>query len=131
VTRLALAALAALALLLAGCGSSSHAPAMMAADASATTHATPVVAAHPGHVTVAITNFAFKPAKLTVAVGTRVTFVNHDSTAHTATADHGGFGTGTINPHHSDTVRLTKPGRYPYHCLFHAFMTGTITVTKG
>jgi plastocyanin len=131
VTRLALPALAALALLLAGCGSSSNAPAMMATDASGTTHATPVAAAHRGHVTVAITNFAFKPAKLTVAAGTRVTFVNHDSTAHTATADHGGFGTGTINPRHSDTVRLTKPGRYPYHCLFHAFMTGTITVTKG
>lgn len=130
-TRLVLPALAALALLLAGCGSSSNAPAMMAADASATTHATPVAAARRGHVTVAITNFAFKPAKLTVAAGTSVTFVNHDSTAHTATADHGGFGTGTIDPRHSDTVRLTKPGRYPHHCLFHAFMTGTITVTKG
>jgi plastocyanin len=129
VTRLALAALVALALLLAGCGSSSNAM-MAAAPASATAPAA-ATAAHPAHVTVAITNFAFKPAKLTVAAGTRVTFVNHDSTAHTATADHGGFGTGTINPRHSDTVRLTKPGRYPYHCLFHAFMTGAITVTKG
>jgi plastocyanin len=129
VTRLALAALVALALLLAGCGSSSNAM-MAAAPASATAPAT-ATASHPGHVTVAITNFAFKPAKLTVAAGTRVTFVNHDSTAHTATADHGGFGTGTINPRHSDTVRLTKPGTYPYHCLFHAFMTATITVTKG
>jgi plastocyanin len=128
VIRLALPALAALALLLAGCGSSSHAPAMMAAAPAAP--AAPA-AGHHGHVTVAITNFAFKPAKLTVAAGTRVTFVNHDSTAHTATANHGGFGTGTINPRHSDTIRLAKPGRYPYHCLFHAFMTGTITVTKG
>jgi plastocyanin len=128
VTRLALPALAAIALLLAGCGSSSHAPAMMAAAPAAS--AAPA-AGHHGHVTVAITNFAFMPAKLTVAAGTSVTFVNHDSTAHTATANHGGFGTGTINPRHSDTIRLTKPGRYPYHCLFHAFMTGTITVTKG
>jgi plastocyanin len=128
VTRLALPALAALALLLAGCASSSRAPAMMAAAPAAP--AAPA-AAHHGHVTVAITNFAFKPAKLTVAAGTRVTFVNHDATAHTATADHGGFGTGTIDPRHGDTVRLTRPGTYPYHCLFHAFMTGTITVTKG
>jgi plastocyanin len=131
VTRLALPTLAALALLLAGCGSSGHAPATMAAAATHAATAAPAAAARNGHVTVSITNFAFKPAKLTVKAGTRVTFVNHDSTAHTATADHGGFGTGTIDPSHSGTVRLAKPGTYPYHCLFHAFMTGTITVTKG
>lgn len=81
-----------------------------------------------GHVTVAITNYAFSPDKLTVRAGTRVTFTNHDSTAHTATADHGGFGTGTIAPDHSRTITVKRSGAYPYHCLFHAFMTGTITV---
>jgi plastocyanin len=81
-------------------------------------------------VTVAITNYAFTPAHLTVKAGTKVTWTNHDATAHTATADHGGFGTGTIDPHHSATVRLAKPGTYPYHCIFHAFMTGTVTVVR-
>jgi plastocyanin len=136
---------AAAALALAGCGNSSRAPGMdmgmgmgmptaaptQPAHAARVAAATPATGVRHGHVTVAITNFAFKPAKLTVAAGTRVTFVNHDMTAHTATADHGGFGTGTINPRHSDTIRLTKPGRYAYHCLFHAFMTGTITVARG
>jgi plastocyanin len=81
-----------------------------------------------GHVTVAISNYAFSPDTLTVRAGTRITFTNHDSTAHTATANHGAFGTGTIQPGHSHTITVTKPGTDPYHCLFHAFMTGTITV---
>jgi plastocyanin len=81
-----------------------------------------------GHVTVSITNYAYVPNRLTVRAGTTVTFVNRDSTAHTATADHGGFATGTIDPRHRRTVTLSRPGTYPYHCVFHAFMTGTITV---
>lgn len=81
-----------------------------------------------GVVKVAITNYSFEPDKLTVRAGTRITFTNHDNTAHTATADHGGFGTGTINPNHSATITVKRAGSYPYHCLFHAFMTGTITV---
>jgi plastocyanin len=83
-----------------------------------------------GHVTVAVSNYAFSPATVTVRAGTRITFTNHDATAHTATADHGAFGTGTIAPGHSRTIEIRRPGRYPYHCLFHAFMTGTITVVS-
>ncbi len=82
-----------------------------------------------GHVTVAITNYAFAPAKLTVRAGTVITFTDHDSTAHTATANDGAFNTGTIEPGQSRTIRVGKAGTYPYHCLFHAFMTGTVTVT--
>lgn len=81
------------------------------------------------HVQVAIRNFAFSPQRLTVRVGTRVTWTNDDATAHTATANNNtSFDTGTINPHQSRTVRFTRTGTYPYHCGFHAFMTGTITV---
>ena len=85
-------------------------------------------AVRSGHINVKVRMFAFSPAKLTVKAGTRITFTNDDATAHTATADHGGFGTGTIDPKHSATITVTKPGTYPYHCAFHAFMTGTITV---
>lgn len=72
--------------------------------------------------------YAFTPSSLTVTVGTRITFTNHDMTAHTATALNGAFDTGTINPGQSRTIVVTKVGTFPYHCLFHAFMTGTITV---
>jgi len=74
--------------------------------------------------------YSFMPAKLTVRVGTRVTFTNNDQTAHTATALNGAFGTGTINPGQSKTIVLKRAGTFPYHCLFHAFMTGTIKVVS-
>jgi plastocyanin len=83
-----------------------------------------------GAVTVAIDNFAFGPGKLTVKVGTRVTFTNHDGTAHTATADQGSFDTGTLNQDQSMTIQFNRPGIFTYHCSFHAFMTGTIDVVS-
>jgi plastocyanin len=83
-----------------------------------------------GQVTIAITNYAFVPDTVTVKAGTRITFVNHDDTAHTATANHGAFDTGTVAPGHSRTVRATRTGVDAYHCVFHAFMTGTVTVVR-
>ncbi|HWF54181.1 MAG TPA: cupredoxin domain-containing protein [Solirubrobacteraceae bacterium] len=74
--------------------------------------------------------YAFTPATLTVKAGTRITFTNHDSTAHTATANVGSFDTGTINPGQSKTIVVKRPGTYPYHCAFHAFMTGTLKVVS-
>ncbi|MGI8903904.1 MAG: cupredoxin domain-containing protein [Solirubrobacteraceae bacterium] len=82
-----------------------------------------------GSVQVPISMYDFKPPKLTVKVGTRITWMNRDSTAHTATGDNGGFDTGTIAPHQSKTVVFKRAGTFAYHCAFHAFMTGTITVT--
>ncbi len=83
-----------------------------------------------GPVAGVVSDYAFTPDTLTVKVGTRIKWTNHDPTAHSATANGGAFDTGTINPHSSRTIRLTKPGVYPYHCVFHAFMTGTVTVVR-
>jgi plastocyanin len=138
------AAVAGAALAVAGCGTSGAGSAgsgaggamsgmggMVMTQPAATAQPAAAAQVRSGHVTVQITNFAFTPATLTVKAGTRVTFINHDKTAHSATADHGGFGTGSIAPGHRKTIRLTRAGRFPYHCIFHAFMTGTVTVTKG
>lgn len=83
----------------------------------------------PGAVGDQIRNYAFIPPKLTVKAGTRLTFSNHDATAHTATATNGAFDTGTIKGGQSKTVILSKPGTYSFYCQFHAFMRGTVTVT--
>jgi plastocyanin len=127
----------ALTLLLAGCGGSSH-PASSAGPvassattkASATTNSSAATdAPKAGAVKLAIKNFAFKPPTITVAAGTKLTFTNDDKTAHTATSTAtGAFDTGTINPGHSATVVLKKPGTYTYYCQFHAFMRGTVIV---
>lgn len=58
-----------------------------------------------------------------------ITVTNHDSTAHTTTADDGkSFDTGNIDPGSSATIRLSKPGTYKYHCNIHPFMHGTLVV---
>jgi len=81
-----------------------------------------------GRVSVSISNYAFQPATITVALGSKVSFTNHDQTAHTATSIKTAFDTGTVQPGASATVTLKKPGTYGYYCQFHAFMHGTIVV---
>ncbi len=133
-------ATAALALLVAACGSSSTTPAAPASTAQARTGTATTVAAAPaasaakpvsGHATVAIRNFMYFPMHLTVTAGTRVSFHNDDQTAHTATAINQAFDSGTIQPDKTATVTFRKPGTYAYHCLFHAFMTASITVVAA
>jgi plastocyanin len=77
---------------------------------------------------VKIQNFAFIPRTLTVKAG-RVVVTNSDSTAHTVTADDGSsFDTGVIDAGSSSALRISKPGRYAYHCAIHPFMHGTLVV---
>ena len=81
-----------------------------------------------GTVAIPISSYSYHPATITVATGTKVTFTNHDQTAHTATSNNSAFDTGTVKPGHSATVALNKPGTYVYYCQFHAFMHGTLVV---
>jgi len=136
------AAFVTLGLALGGCGSgatsssssastSSAAATSSASAASSGSAASSSAAPASGHVTVPISGYAFHPAKLVVAPGTKVTFTNHDQTAHTATAagsGASGFDSGTIKPGASATVTFHKAGTYAYICQFHAFMHGTIVV---
>lgn len=80
---------------------------------------------------VEIAGFKFKPANFTVKAGTKVTFTNRDSAAHTATSKKGGvFDTGKLAKGQSETVTLSKPGDFKYYCQFHAYMTGDVKVVK-
>ena len=77
--------------------------------------------------TVAISGFAFKPGNLTVAKGAKVTFVNDDAVAHTAT-DKGVFDSGRIKAGRSFTVRFRQKGTFAYHCKLHPYMRGKVNV---
>jgi plastocyanin len=79
-------------------------------------------------VTITIVNYAYHPANLTVKAGTTITVINRDMTAHTLTANDGAFDTGTLMPEQSKRLVLRRVGTFPYHCLYHAFMTGTLKV---
>jgi plastocyanin len=82
----------------------------------------------PRGATVSISGYDFHPKDVRVATGARVTWVDRDATSHTATADHGRLDSGTIAAHVSRTIGFAHAGTYTYHCVFHAFMTATITV---
>lgn len=117
-----LVALAALGALVAGCGGSG-ATTPAAQSGGSAQHA----ALSADSVT--ISSFKFAPASVTVSRGARITVANHDTTAHTATADNGqSFDTGDIDPGSSATLALSKAGTYRYHCSIHSFMHGTVVV---
>jgi plastocyanin len=121
-----LVVIAGTALLLAGCGggsgSASGASAKPSGSSSQTTSAGPSTA-------VKISNFKFSPASLTVKQGAGVTVTNEDSAAHTVTADDGhSFDTGDLSQGATQTISVSKPGSYPYHCTIHPFMHGTLVV---
>jgi plastocyanin len=118
--RLALAAvLAVIPVAAVGCGGSTSTGAGSGPAATA--------AASSGH-RVVISDFAFHPSTLTVPAGTKVTFVNQDSTVHTAT-DSGSFDSGNLKQGQSYTYTFTKPGTYDYICGIHQYMHGTVVVT--
>ena len=81
--------------------------------------------------TVSIENFRFKPAQITIKRGTRVRWINNDSTAHTATANNGtSFDSGRLGPGDRYTHTFRRVGKKPYHCKIHPHMTGTIIVER-
>jgi plastocyanin len=79
---------------------------------------------------VTISNYSFGPATLTVKVGTTVKWTNQDTVAHTVTSDSGVFDSGNLPQGQSFSYTFATAGTYPYHCTYHAMMTGTVVVTN-
>jgi plastocyanin len=85
---------------------------------------------HPTR-TVLIQNFSFKPAKVTIKRGTKVRWINKDSTAHTATANNGrSFDSGRLGKGQRYTHTFKSAGKKPYHCEIHPDMRGSVVVKR-
>jgi plastocyanin len=110
-------AIAALAIGLAACGSSSKSTGPAASD-SGTAQITIDSASPDG--------FAFHTTP--VKAGSTVTVKNETQTEHTVTADDGGFDV-TIDGGKTATFTAPAAGAYKFHCNIHSFMHGTLTVT--
>jgi plastocyanin len=81
--------------------------------------------------TVVIQNFRFKPANITVKRGTKVRWINKDSTAHTATANNGrSFDSGLLRKGQRYTHTFKSAGKKRYHCEPHPHMRGTVVVKR-
>jgi plastocyanin len=81
-------------------------------------------------------DFSYKPVTLTIPVGTTVTFVNDDDTAHTITAvdQVGGkpiFDSGNMDQGQKWTHTFKTVGTFKYVCAYHPFMKATIVVTAA
>jgi len=130
---------ATLAIALAGCGGTTAASTATATTAPATattapvtTTASPTPASQTGGSTVSIVSFGFMPASLTVKVGTKVTWTNTATIAHTTTSDSGSavsWDSSALNPNGTFSFTFTTAGTYTYHCAIHPSMQGTIIVT--
>lgn len=70
----------------------------------------------------------FQPAQLTVAAGTKVTWVNKGSKAHTVVSNDKLFDSGLVNIGGDFSHTFDAPGTYLYHCAPHAKMVGRIVV---
>jgi plastocyanin len=112
------------------------APAPSPSSATPTPSPAPTSATPPSSSTpeatgsVAIQDFAFTPKTVTVKKGTTVTWTNKDSAEHTVTADSGdGPKSGTLAQGQTYSFTFNNVGTFSYHCSFHSYMTGTVTVT--
>jgi len=80
---------------------------------------------------VQIKEFKYKPPAVEVKVGSKVTFVNDDTAAHTATSKTpGAFDSGSIGQGESKSVVVKKAGDFDYYCAFHPFMKAKIRVVS-
>jgi len=78
---------------------------------------------------VLLSEACFMPTLARVPVGAEVRWVNKDPIIHTVTGAHNAWGsTKDLNAGDFITVSFSRPGVYPYYCLYHAGMAGAVLV---
>src|SRR5215210_5830926 len=86
-----------------------------------------------------LTTDAFSPNPIQVSVGNTVTWTNNDSQPHTVTSGSNGqpdnkFNSSPnfsplLNPGQTFSFTFTQAGTYPYFCMLHPNMVGTVSVS--
>ncbi|HEU4822921.1 MAG TPA: plastocyanin/azurin family copper-binding protein [Nitrososphaeraceae archaeon] len=86
-----------------------------------------------------LTDTAFQPNPVQVSVGNTVTWTNNDSQPHTVTSGSNGqpdnkFNSSPnfsplLNPGQTFSFTFTQAGDYPYFCMLHPNMVGTVNVS--
>lgn len=78
--------------------------------------------------TVRINDFTFEPATITVKAGSIVRWVNGDTVLHRIQFDDEHFSPILLGSSQSGSQIFVEPGVYPYICIIHPEMRGTIIV---
>jgi plastocyanin len=78
--------------------------------------------------TVRINDFAFEPANITVSAGSIVRWVNGDAVLHRIQFEDEHFSPILLGSSQSGSRKFVEPGVYPYICVIHPEMHGTVIV---
>jgi plastocyanin len=78
--------------------------------------------------TVKIEGMTFEPSLLKVKVGDTIVWANEDFFPHTVTALDKSFNSKNILASRSWTFKASRPGTFPYKCLYHLPMKATLVV---
>jgi plastocyanin len=128
------AALVALSLGLAACGSGgsdSSSTEAETAPAGETTESEPAPSGEASKSEkVQIVEFTYEPDPVVVQAGGKVIWQNEDTAPHTATADDGSFDTGTIDKGKIGSATFKEAGTFTYFCEIHPTMHGTVEVVE-
>jgi plastocyanin len=125
-----LAAMALLAVVLAGCGGLKKGGLTPVGDDEATK--APSEARESATVTMVSINY--KPETIRIRPGGTVTWVNRDKVAHTVTEGdelYNRFNSGDVGPGKSYSRKFTKERKIGYRCTIHPNMEGIIFVGEG
>ena len=81
-----------------------------------------------------LTTDAYQPNPVQVSTGATVTWTNDDAQPHTATSGEnatpdGTFDSGIMAPAATFEHTFAAAGEYPYYCLLHPNMVGTVSVS--
>ena len=81
-----------------------------------------------------LTTDAYQPNPVQVSAGSTVTWTNNDAQPHTATSGEnatpdGRFDSGIMAPAATFDHTFTEAGEFPYFCLLHPNMVGTVSVS--
>jgi plastocyanin len=95
-------------------------------------NATTTVSIVPGSS--ALTTNAYQPNPIQVSVGTTVTWTNNDAQPHTVSSGEnatpsGLFDSSIMAPQATFEHTFTEAGEFPYFCLLHPNMVGTVSVS--
>jgi plastocyanin len=102
------------------------AAALAAAPGFAFAGDTQTAAAQPS--VVEIHNMKFNPPTLSIAAGTKVTWINEDSSPHTVTDRGKVFRSAGLDTKDSFSYTFDAPGEFTYFCTIHPMMVGKIVV---
>jgi amicyanin len=122
IVRASLTALVFLALLTAGCGSSSGSRSTAATQTTRT----------GARITVVMRSLAFNPSVVRANTGQSVVWINHDSAPHNVIYVSGprfASSRPVLRPGQRFSVKLTQAGTIHYYCSIHPFMQATIVVS--